>query len=92
VLTLPRMMDIAHSTTPKRRKTPIGGQIFVIVVFSVIAGSHLERALLLRYHSPVQPYGWMEDLILGIGLLIGAIALAVRLRRDARLHSDSQMG
>jgi hypothetical protein len=76
-------MDSASAVIPKATKRhSVGSQIFVNIVFSVLAGSHLEKAL-LRYSAPRQPYGWIEDLILGIGFLVGTIALAFRLRREA---------
>ena len=64
---------------PKKRQS-VGGQIVSIVIFSILAGSRLEAAL-LHHLAPGQPYEWIEDLILGLGMLIGVIALALRLGR-----------
>jgi hypothetical protein len=76
-------MNANTVVVPKTKKRQsVGSQVFVIIVFSVLAGSSLEKAL-LRYAAPRQTYGWTEDVILGIGFLLGTIALAFRLRRDA---------
>ena len=75
-------MNANTGIVPKiKKRQSVGSQIFMIVVFSVLAGLHLEKAL-LRYVAPKQPYGWVEDLIVGIGLLLGTTILAFRLRRD----------
>ena len=64
-----------------KRRQSVGSQLFVIIVLSVLAGSHLEKAS-LRYFVPRQPYEWIGELIAGIGFLIAVIALALRLRRE----------
>lgn len=58
-----------------------GSQISLIILFSVQAGSWLEKAS-SHYFVPRQPYEWTGDLIFGVGFLIGAIAFALRLRRE----------
>jgi hypothetical protein len=89
--TPPAMSNVGHAVNtapvvvPKDRKRhSVGSQIFLIIVFSILAGSHLERAL-LRHLAPRQPYEWTEDLIVGVGFLIGVVAFALRLRREATL-------
>lgn len=83
-----------NSTTllvPKAKKRQsVGAQIFLIIILSVMAGSHLEKAL-LRCVAPRQPYEWIEDLTLGIAFLVGTIALALRLRREATLGPPDEL-
>jgi hypothetical protein len=75
-------MNAIPAGCPKaKRRQSVGSQIFVIIVLSVLAGSHLEKAS-LRYFVPRQPYEWTGDVFVGIGFLIGVIALALRLRRE----------
>ncbi|MGO9862019.1 MAG: hypothetical protein ACLPLR_00285 [Terriglobales bacterium] len=75
-------MNTTLVAEPKAKKrTPIGGQISLIVTCSVVAGSHLE-SFFLRRLSPHMPYEWTEEFIIGVGFLIAAIAFAVRLHRE----------
>jgi len=84
------MTNGGEAVIPKGRKRPsVGSQIFAIVIFSILAGSHLEKALLRRL-APRQPYEWTEDLIVGIGFLIGVVALALRLRGQATLKPKGE--
>jgi hypothetical protein len=69
------------------RRKQVSGRIFLIVIFSVLAGSWLQKAL-LHYLRPRQPYEWTGDLIMGIGFLFAAFIFALRLRRD--VNSSSQ--
>jgi hypothetical protein len=76
-------MNAISGVPPKaKRRQSVGSQILVIILLSVLAGSHLEKAS-LRYFVPRQPYEWTGELITGIGFLIAVIPLALRLRREA---------
>jgi hypothetical protein len=75
-------MNTTPLAVPKAKKrTPIGAQISFIIFLSILTGSHLEKSL-LRYFSPHIPYEWTEEVIVGIGFLIAAVAFAVRLQRE----------
>ena len=64
-----------------KNRQSFSGQILTIVIFSILAGSRLEAAL-LHHLVPREPYEWIGDLILGLGMLIGVIPLALRLSRE----------
>ena len=75
-------MNVISVVLPKgKKRQSVGSQIFLIILFSVLAGSRLEYAL-LRYFVPRHPYEWTGELFVGIAFLTGAIAFALRLRRE----------
>jgi len=55
----------------------------------MLAGSRLDAALLHNL-APRQPYEWIGDLIVGLGMLVGVIAFALRLGRDAMLKPTGE--
>jgi hypothetical protein len=74
-------MNATNSAAPisNKRRRSLGSEIFLIVIFSFMAGSRLQMAL-MRYIVPRESFEWIGDLILGIGFLVGATAVALRLR------------
>lgn len=75
-------MNAIPTMLPKTKRLPsVGSRVFLTVVFSMLAGSNLEKAS-LHYSVQRQPYEWTGDLLLGIAFLIAVIAHALRLTRD----------
>lgn len=72
------------------RRQQVSGRIFLIVIFSVLAGSWLQKAL-LHYLRPRQPYEWTGDLVMGIGFLFAALIFAMRLRRDVDAMAQNSL-
>jgi hypothetical protein len=84
-------INAATDVVPKgNNRQSVGGQIFSIVIFSILAGSRLEAAF-LHHLVPREPYEWIGDLIVGLGMLIGVIALALRLRREVNVKADRRV-
>ena len=73
----------------RKKNQSVSGQIVSIIIFSMLAGSRLEAALLHNL-APRQPYEWIGDLIVGLGMLVGVIAFALRLGRDAMLKPTGE--
>jgi len=73
--------NVMNAIPTMRPKPFVGSRIFVTIVFSMLAGSHLEKAS-LHYSVPRQPYERTGDLLVGIAFLIAVIAHALRLTRD----------
>ena len=75
---------------PKAKKRfSVGGQISMIITWSVIAGADLQRSL-FEYRHPRELYEWIGELIMGVGFLVGAIAFAIRLQRETTSPSRSE--
>jgi len=74
-------MNTIAAVPKAKKRLSVGGQIVMIIIWSVIAGLDLQRAG-YEYRHPRELYEWIGELIMGIGFLIGAIAFAVRLKRE----------
>jgi hypothetical protein len=75
-------MNATPLVLPKaKRPQSVGAFIFLIIVYSLSAGSYVERAL-WHYREPKQPFEWTGDLIMALGLLTAAIISALRIRRE----------
>ena len=76
-------LSVAESLVKKRNPPSVGGQLSLIVMWSVMAGLRLDNAL-SNYVRPITPYQWVGDLILGVAFLLASIAMSIRLYRQIK--------